>query len=495
MAAATIGVIYGYDTGNISGAQLFITNQFHLDTSTQETLTTSLSIGLIVGALIAGRLANAIGRRTTLLVVAGGYAVFAVASGLAPNLLWLDISRFLLGVAIGLSIVAAPIFIAESAPAAIRGGLIVTYQVATVTGIMLAYFIDFGLSGSGQWRLMLALSAIPSALVFLLFLRLPDTARWYLMRGRREQARATLARTDPRADLDHEIAEIQRSLISQRGSAREMIRRPYASATLFVVTLGFLVQITGINAITYYSPLIFQQMGFTGNFSLLVLPGIIEAASLAATIVSVLIIDRIGRRVTLLTGIGTMVAANVLMVALFSAGNFSGIKSDLGFVGILSFTMAFNFGFGALVWVYASESFPARLRGAGASAMLVADLVANLIVAQFFLSALRSLGGTMTFAIFLGLAMFAWVFVFWLAPETKGRPLESIRHYWENGRRWPDATVKPATPAGEMPRLVDGRLADGGIDGGGIDGGQLGGNQLGENRPDLGFGDGTIRPS
>lgn len=454
MAAATIGVIYGYDTGNISGAQLFITDEFHLGTSLQETLTTSLSVGLIVGALIAGRLANAVGRRATLLLVAGGYAVFAVASGAAPTLLWLDIARFLLGTAIGLSVVAAPIYIAESAPAAIRGGLIVTYQVATVTGIMIGYFVDFGLSGSGQWRTMLALSALPSVLVFLLFLRLPDTARWYVMRGRRQKARETLARTDPRADLDHELDEIERSLLNKRGSAREMLRRPYANATLFVVVLGFLVQITGINAITYYSPLIFQQMGFSGNFGLLVLPGIIEAASLAATIVSVLIIDRLGRRVTLLTGIGTMVAANVLMVVLFSSGTFGGVRSDLGFVGILVFTMAFNFGFGALVWVYASESFPARLRSTGASAMLVADLVANLIVAQFFLSALRSLGGMTTFAIFLGLAVFAWVFVFWLAPETKGRPLESIRLYWENGRRWPEATtLKEAAETGEVARL------------------------------------------
>src|SRR3954470_563618 len=181
VAAATIGVIYGYDLGNISGALLFITKEFDLTTKQTEWVATIVVAGSIAGALVASRLANAIGRRPTMVLVAIGYAVFAVLSALAPSLAWLDAARFLLGVTIGLSIVTAPIFVAESAPAAVRGALVVMYQVATVSGIVIAYFVDYALAGSGAWRVMLALSAVPSLLVLFLLLRLPDTARWYLM--------------------------------------------------------------------------------------------------------------------------------------------------------------------------------------------------------------------------------------------------------------------------------------------------------------------------
>jgi MFS family permease len=201
--------------------------------------------------------------------------------------------------------------------------------------------------------------------------------------------------------------------------------------------LGFLVQITGINAITYYSPFIFQDIGWSGHTPLLV-QGLIELFSVFATVGAVLVVDRIGRRVTLLTGIGVMIASNALLVVVYAVGgHFSGLRSALGFIGILFFTAGFNFGFGALVWVYASESFPSRLRTTGASMMLTADLLANLLISRFFLTVLHDFGGTGTFALFLGLALVAFVFVLAMAPETRGRPLEAIRVYWENGGSWP----------------------------------------------------------
>src|SRR4051812_19999461 len=270
VAAATVGVIYGYDLGNISGALLFITKEFDLTTKQTEWVTSIVVAGSIAGALVASRLANAIGRKPTMVVVALAYACFAVLSAVAPSLAWLYAARFLLGVTIGLSVVTAPIFVAESAPAAVRGALVVMYQVATVSGIVIAYFVDYALAGSGAWRVMLALSAVPSVLVLFLLLRLPDTARWYLMKGRRDEAREALRQTDPDADIDRELADIETDLRSERGGAiGEMLRKPYARATLFVIGLGFLIQITGINAVVFYSPLIFKQMGFSGNSALL----------------------------------------------------------------------------------------------------------------------------------------------------------------------------------------------------------------------------------
>ncbi|MER7016072.1 sugar porter family MFS transporter [Saccharopolyspora sp. NPDC000359] len=440
VAAATIGIVYGYDIGNISGALLFITEEMDLSPALQGSVTTVLVAGNIVGALLAGKLATAIGRKATMLVVVAGYAVFAVWSGLVSDILWLDVSRFFLGISIGLSLVVTPIFLAESAPAAIRGALVVGYQLATVAGILLAYLVDWSLAGSGNWRLMLALSAVPSVLVLFLLVRLPDTARWYVLKGRHEEARRTLQLVDPGADVDHELAEIRADIDNQRsGRLAEMFRKPYATATLFVLGLGFLVQITGINAITYYSPIIFQQMGFQGNATVIGLPAIVQGAALLATIGSLFVVDRVGRRPILLGGITAMIAASLAMILVFATDSLDGGGSWWGFAAILVFTAGFNFGFGSLVWVFASESFPARLRALGASLMLTADLVANLIVAQFFLPLMDGLGGATTFGIFLALAAVSWVFVHRFAPETKGRSLESISTYWENGARWPTA--------------------------------------------------------
>lgn len=438
LTAATVGVVYGYDTGSIAGALLFLPKEFKLSTNAVEWITTFTGLGLILGALLANRVADRYGRKAAMVIIAIGFTAFAILQAAAPDIVWLDIARFFLGVSIGISVVAAPVFIAESAPVTIRGALIVGYQVATVVGIMVAYFVAYGLAFSGAWRIMLGLSAVASALVLLILVRLPDTPRWYLMRGRREDALRTLKRVDPDGDAERSTREIEADLTAQSGgSAREMLRMPYARPAIFVLVLGFLVQITGINAVTYYSPFIFKALGWHG-YVVLLIQGLVEVFSVFATVAAVLLVDRIGRRVTLLIGVGVMIASNALLVALYAAtSHFSGLTSGLGFVGVLFFTAGFNFGFGAMVWVYASESFPARLRTVGASTMLTADLVGNLLISRFFLSVLGSLGGLGSFALFLGLALLSFVFIAAMAPETKGRPLEAIRVYWENGAKWP----------------------------------------------------------
>jgi sugar porter (SP) family MFS transporter len=444
LTAAIVGVVYGYDTGSIAGALLFVPGQWGLSTTATEWITTFTGIGLILGALLANRISDRFGRKVAMVLIALGFTIFAILQAVAQDIVWLDVTRFFLGVSIGISTVAAPVFIAESAPVAIRGALIVGYQVATVAGIMVAYFADYALAGTESWRLMLGLSAIASGLVLVVLLRLPDTPRWYVMRGRREEAIRTLRLVDPETDPEDAMREIENDLGSERGgSLRQMLRLPYARPTVFVLVLGFLVQITGINAITYYSPFIFQDIGWSGH-EVLLIQAFIEVFSVVATVAAVLLVDRIGRRLTLLIGVGVMIASNALMVVLYALGShFGGVRSVLGFIGILFFTAGFNFGFGAMVWVYASESFPARLRTTGASTMLAADLVANLLISRFFLTVLHDMGGEGTFGLFLGLAVVSFLFIAWMAPETKGRPLEAIRIYWENGGSW---TPRDAAP-------------------------------------------------
>jgi MFS transporter, SP family, galactose:H+ symporter len=451
VAAASLGVIYGYDLSNIAGALLFITKQFDLTTHRQELVTTAVVIGQIAGAIGAGVLANAIGRKRSMLLVAAAYAAFTLVSAVSVSVPMLLAARLLLGVTIGVSVVVVPVFVAESTAADVRGALLVAYQVATVVGIIVGYLAAYMLAGSHSWRWMLGLAAVPAGLTMLLLLRMPDTARWYMLKGRVDEARRVLKRVVPETEVDRELAAISRALREESGGlVREMLRPPYLRATIFVVTLGFFIQITGINAIVYYSPRLFEAMGLTGNFALLVLPALVQVAALIAVVVSLRLVDRLGRRPILLSGIGLMIAANAVLIGVFAVGsNFGGALTVLGFLGVLLFTVGFTFGFGALVWVYAGESFPARLRSMGSSAMLTSDLVANAIVAALFLTMLNSLGGAGTFAVFGALAIASFAFVHRFAPETKGKQLEDIRHFWENGGRWPTELTVGA--AGRWP--------------------------------------------
>lgn len=203
--------------------------------------------------------------------------------------------------------------------------------------------------------------------------------------------------------------------------------------------LGFFIQITGINATVTYGPKIFKAMGIESDSQTLLLNVGIQFIALIAVLISMRTVDRWGRRPILLTGISIMIAAQIAMIVTFATqqgDTFAQWQVVLGFLGIAFINIGFVFGFGALVWVYASEAFPARLRAYGASAMLTADLVANWIIANFFLSAMEKVGGAVAFGFFAFMAVLAWIFVWRLAPETKGRELEEIRHYWENGGKW-----------------------------------------------------------
>ncbi|WP_280466342.1 MFS transporter, partial [Nocardia brasiliensis] len=364
VAAASVGVIYGYDLSNIAGALLFITDEFGLTTRQQELLTTAVVIGEIAGAIGGGVLANRIGRKKSMVLVAATYGAFAVLAACSTALPMLMAARLALGITIGISVVVVPVFVAESAPTRVRGALLVAYQVATVIGIIIGYLAAYLLAGTQSWRWMLGLAAVPAVLTTVLLLRLPDTARWYVMKGRIEQARQVLRRVEPDLDTDAQLAEIEHGLREESGGAlREMLRKPYLRATVFVVGLGFFIQITGINAIVYYSPRLFEAMGFRGHFALLVLPALVQVAALVAVLVALVLVDRLGRRPILLSGIGMMIAANALLIAVFVAGSdFGGVLTVLGFVGVLLFTVGVTLGLGSLVWVYAGESFPARLR-------------------------------------------------------------------------------------------------------------------------------------
>ncbi len=451
VTAATLGIIYGYDQSNIGGAQLYFQQDLGLDTTAVESVVAAIVIGEIVGALIGGWVANRIGRKLSMIVVASGYIVFCLLSAFAWDITSLWVARVLLGLTIGISLVAVPVFVAESVPARIRGATLVAYQVSTVIGIIIGYLVAALLSDVNDqynWRLMLGIAAVPAVILLPFLVRLPETARWYMLRNRREEARKSLTVTDPDADIEHELDEMAAAISDESGGAiGEMLRKPYLRATVFVLGLGFFIQITGINATVTYGPKIFGALGIESDQQKLLLNVGIQFIALIAVLISMRTVDRWGRRPILLTGIAIMIGAQILMVITFATvqgDTYESWQKVLGFLGIAFINIGFVFGFGALVWVYSSEAFPARLRAYGSSAMLTADLVANWIIANFFLSAMERVGGAVSFGFFAIMAVLAWIFVFKLAPETKGRELEEIRHYWENGGKWVKTPVESA---------------------------------------------------
>ena len=411
-------------------------------------------IGQIVGALCGGVLANAIGRKKSMVLIVVGYAVFALLGAVSVSMPMLLVARLLLGLTIGVSVVVVPVYVAESAPAAVRGSLLTAYQVATVSGIILGYLVGYLLAGTHSWRWMLGLAAVPATLLLPILLRMPDTARWYLLKGRVDDARRALLRVEPdAATVDAELAEIARALSEGSGGVSEMLRRPYLRATIFVITLGFLVQITGINAIIYYSPRIFEAMGFKGYFAMLALPALVQVAGLAAVCTSLLLVDRLGRRPILLSGIAMMIAADAVLIAVFaevsavprwysaspacccsSSASASGSARWYGYTPVRASRLACGQWGRALCspppWWPTRSSPPV------------------------FLTMLHSLGGAGAFAVFGVFAVIAFAVVYRYAPETKGRQLEDIRHFWENGGRWP---TPPRTGAHDRSRSADGR--------------------------------------
>lgn len=430
--AASLGVIYGYDMSSIAGALHYIADEFHLSTNQQGMVMTAAVIGEIAGAIGGGVLANALGRKTSMVLVTAAYAAFAVLGALSVSLPMLLMARLALGLTIGVSMAVVPVFVAESAPAKIRGSLLVADQLATVIGVIAGYSVAYLLALAHDWRGMLGLAAVPAVLVMLALLPVPDTARWYVLKGRIDQARHAFRWLEPQGDAEHELTAIARALDEESDGLVEMLRRPYLRATVFVIGLGFFAHISGIDGIVYYGPRLFAAMGFQGDRTLLVL-ALVQAVPLAAVAVSLLVVDRLGRRPVLLAGIALMIAGNAALIGAFITG--SGGLAEFGLLGLLLFMVGFSFGFGGLLSVYAGESLPSRLRSMGSSAMLASNLLANGIVAATFLPMLHSFGGAGTFAVFGVVAAVAFVFVHRLAPETKGVRLEDIRGCWESGRR------------------------------------------------------------
>ncbi len=362
--AALGGLLFGYDTGVISGAELFFRNDFTLSTFALEVIVSGVLAGAAVGALTGGRLADLFGRRKLLITTAIIFAAGAILCAAAQSAQMLVAGRIIVGIGIGLSSSTVPVYISEVAPADARGWQVSLFQLAITVGILLAYLVDYAFAQVQGWRWMFGLAVVPAAIFGSGMIFLPESPRWLLRRGRRDTAQAMLARIRGTPDIDEELLEIERSLAQAEESGRlsDLLAPSLRSSLGIGIGLAIFQQITGINTVIYYAPVIIQSAGISSASGAILATAGIGLVNVLMTIVSMRLIDRKGRKPLLLAGIAGMVVTLGLLGLVFRMSNHSGALAWLAVLGMMAYVASFAISLGPIFWLLISEIYPLKIR-------------------------------------------------------------------------------------------------------------------------------------
>ncbi|MGA3172525.1 MAG: sugar porter family MFS transporter [Chthoniobacteraceae bacterium] len=429
------GMLFGYDIGVISGAILFIKKEFSLSAGMEEIVVSSVLLGSLIGAVAGGVLADRLGRRRLLIVTAIVFGLGAIGAALAPGTASLIAARVIAGAAIGIASFVAPLYISEIAPVAIRGKLVSINQVALTSGIVISYCIDYAFAGSQAWRWMFAMAVIPAVAFGVELLFIPNSPRWLAGRGRTDQARAVLKRIRAPEQVEGELNQIQQSVGQQKGNWSELLSPFLRPAMIVGVGLAIAQQITGINTVIYYAPTIFKFAGLS-SASVAILASVgVGVVNVVFTLVAMQLIDRVGRRPLLLASLAGMALGLTVLGLAFSLPQLSGSLGWIAVASLMVYVGSFAVGLGPVFWLILSEIYPLRIRGRAMSVGTVANWSANLIVALSFLTLTQVLGKAFTFWLYGVVTIGAWLFAFFLVPETKGKTLEEIEAHWRAGKQ------------------------------------------------------------
>lgn len=449
LVSAVSGLLYGYDTGIISGALLQIGEDFDIGHVWEQVIAASILVGAVIGALTFSRLAERRGRRGTLLLVGIVFVVGAVAASLSPEPVTLSLSRLVLGFAVGGATQTAPVYVAELAPTAYRGRLVLFFQVAIGVGIVIATVV--GAAEVIDWRVAIGMAAVPAAVMFLLMLRLPESPRWLVRDGAVERARESLARVrHPESDVDAELREIQENVGEEkRATTRGWagLRASWVRPALVVgCGLAVFTQLSGIEMIVYYTPTILTDNGFSDSTALRVSVAL-GLTYLIAQLIGLGIIDRIGRRrLTLLTLPGAALA--LIVLGWFFVSGHDGKSMIPWIVATLVVFMAFTAGGIQLMgWLTGSEIYPLATRAAGAAAQSASLWATNVLITLTLLSTMKMIGTGQTFWLYAAFNIAAFVFLYRRMPELTGRSLEQIESHLAEGtfspRHLPTGGARP----------------------------------------------------
>jgi SP family galactose:H+ symporter-like MFS transporter len=428
------GLLFGYDTGVISGAVLFIRQDFSLSPTAVEFVVSCVLIGALIGAMGGGALADRFGRRRVIMATAALFVAGALETALSPTLGWLIAGRIVVGMAIGVASFTTPLYISEISPVNLRGRLVSINQLALTCGIVLAFLVDYMLAAAHAWRWMFGLAAVPAIILGVGMIWLPESPRWLLSRQRTGAARAVLLRIRPPQEVEGELDDIQKGLANQSGGWSALFTPLVRPALAIGVGLAIFQQITGVNTVIYYAPMIFGFAGFkSASVSILATAGV-GLVNVVVTGVAVLLVDRVGRRPLLLIGLAGMVMGLGILGLAFQLPQLSGSLGWIAVGSLMLYVGSFAIGLGPVFWLLISEIYPLKIRGLAMSVATVANWGANLLVAATFLTLVQIAGRPLTFWLYGLTGIGAWLFAWFLVPETKGQTLEQIEEHLHAGK-------------------------------------------------------------
>lgn len=440
IVAALGGLLFGYDTAVISGAVGFLQTHFELSPAYMGWAASSALAGCVVGVAIAGILCDWLGRKRALHIAAILFLVSALGTALPETFVQFIVFRILGGVGVGAASIAAPMYIAEISPAAIRGRMVAINQFAIIFGMFVVYFVNYFIAGQGDpawnrsigWRWMFASEALPAGLLFATLFFVPETPRWLTQQGREAAARGFLTRISGRAKGNEQFQNIKKVIaLEERGSIRQLFKPGLRVVLLIGIVLAVLQQVTGINVFLYYAPEIFRDLGAGVDASLLQTV-VVGGVNLTFTVIAMVIIDKVGRKPMLIGGAAGM---GVSLTALGIASYVQAI--DIwALIFILSYIACFALSLGPVTWVVLAEIFPTHLRGRAMGIAALFLWVANFVVSQTFpmLSEnawlVEHFNQAFPFWLYAFMCSITILFVWYFVPETKGQSLEEIEQMW-----------------------------------------------------------------
>lgn len=426
------GFLFGYDTGAISGALLFIKKDFVLTTFQEELTVAILLLGATFSAAFAGMIADTIGRRKTILLSAAIFFVAALLMAFAPNFDLLILGRLLVGIAIGIASLSVPMYVSELSPPKIRGVCVALNQLMITIGILGAYGVDYWFAHSQDWRMMLGIAAIPAAGLFISMLFLPESPRWLLTKERKKEAMDifdTIGSTQ--GEIERALSRIHKKTTVSFSDYKKLFAPSIRPAIFAGVFLAILQQVTGINTVIYYAPTILSTAGEQSDTAAILSTVGIGCVNVFMTVVALLFIDSLGRRPLLLIGTTIMVAALAIL------GIFSAFPGDTGWINwiydgsLFLYIAGFAIGLGPIAWLFMSEAYPQEIKGIAMGCATLANWGANFIVSMSFLTILEGLGPSITFSLYALIGLITIYFIYRYIPETKGRTLEEIQSFWQ----------------------------------------------------------------
>lgn len=430
--AAIGGLLFGYDTGVISGAILYIKQEFALSIVQEELIISMVSLGAIFGAISGGPLCDKLGRKKIVLSSSLIFIVSAIGLAFSGSVNELIVWRFLVGLAIGISSATAPLYIAELSPRHVRGALVTINQLFITIGILASYLIGLLFVKSESWRIMFVIAGIPAVIQFLVMIFFPESPRYLANIGEKDLALKVLKKF--RATEEHarlEIEHIEKMATKTKAHWKELFSKRVRPALLAGVGVTIIQQITGINTIIYYAPTIFKFAGFASDQAALMATLWVGIVNVLMTFVAIYLLDIVGRRPLLLFGLGGMALSLIILGIGFHQTVSTTFVGIIALICLFFYIASFAYSLGPVGWLLNSEIYPLHIRGKAMGVATCANWLSNFIITATFLNLINLLGKSGTFWLYGLIGLLGLIFIWRRVPETKGKSLEEIEECWK----------------------------------------------------------------